>query len=136
MANLTGGRPDAHMPDGREGFAAIDALMALAILAITIALGVGGVSVARRTAQVAAETRAARVQLVALLNGPLRQPGRYSGRSRDFDWIVQVTMAPGATTQRLCRSTAEVRGRTSRRRFDLTIDEICPPVPIEETTPS
>lgn len=113
---------------GEAGFAALDALTALAILATTIALSMSALSVARRASLAASESNAARTMLLLLVNEPLKPPGTYSGVVGRFDWTLRVTdeSAP-ASPVHLCRQAASVTGRTSDRRYDLERHRPCPP---------
>lgn len=119
-----------------SGFAAVDALVALVILATTITLAIGAVTTGRRASSLAGETRAADGLMTALLNDAVRQPGSYRGQTRRFDWRLRVAVLPAEPPLRLCRSTVEVRGRTTRRRFVLAGDDFCPPPPKVEAPAS
>ncbi|MDO8297668.1 MAG: hypothetical protein Q7T19_14655 [Caulobacter sp.] len=116
---------------GREnsaGFAAVDALTALAILATTIALSIVALSVARRAAAAAAEATTARTTLLMILNDPPRPAGIYAGASSAFDWMLQVRAeSPPSAPVRICTEHASLRARTSGRRYDLETGRPCAP---------
>lgn len=116
---------------GREssaGFAAVDALTALAILATTIALSIVALSVARRAAAAAAESGAARAVLLMILNEPPRPAGEYTGVSGAFDWALQVRVeSPPSAPMRICAERASARLRSGGRRYDLETRRPCAP---------
>lgn len=118
-----------HEQADAAGFAAVDALMALTILAITIAFAINAVGVGQRAARTASETRNAQALMSALLNAPIRQPGVHRGASSGFDWTVTVTPRSGHMSPILCDTKVEVAGRTSRRTYQLSTAEICPRPP-------
>lgn len=118
-----------HEQADAAGFAAVDALMALTILAITIAFAINAVSVGQRAARAASETRKAEVLMVALLDAPTRQPGVYRGTGSDMAWTVTVTPRLGQMSPMLCDTKVEVAGRTSRRTYQLATAETCPKPP-------
>ena len=115
--------------DASAGFAAVDALVALTILAVTISLVLGAVSIARRAAQMALETRQAdQILQSALLVAP-PTPGSASGRSADFTWRVVTEAEAGEVrwpNRQLCRRTANLQAVASGRRYALATAEICP----------
>lgn len=115
-----------------DGFAATDALVALAILAMTIAMSLSAVTAGRRAVTAAADTRAADTLMRALLDDAPRRPGLYRGQTPRFDWKLRVAILPSEAALRMCRSSAEVQAKRSRRRFALTSDAVCPPPPVQE----
>lgn len=115
--------------DGGAGFAAVDALTALAILATTIALSIGALSVAKRAAAAAQEATLARATLLMVLSDPSRPVGVYSGASGAFDWTLEVRAeSPPSTPIQVCAEQAIVRARKDGRRYDLETRRPCAPV--------
>lgn len=116
----------AHADDG---FAAVDALVALTIFATTIALVLQGAHTARRLADVAAEMRQATVLGQYLLETAPKTPGVSSGRSDGFVWKADVAAspAPGLAQVELCRRSVELTGAASGRRYAFSTADICPP---------
>lgn len=111
------------------GFAAVDALMALTILAITIAFAMNAVSVGQRAARAASEARKAQALMAALLDGPSRQPGIYRGKNSGMGWTVTVAPRLADTAPHLCDARVEVAGRVAQRTYRLSTTEICPEPP-------
>lgn len=111
---------------GSDGFAAVDALVALTILAATIALSLEAATNAAHAAAAADEVRRADTLLQYLLQS--RQTGE-AGHSDRFTWSVDVTplAAPQAGhALELCRHAAEAREPRSGRRYTLATLAICP----------
>ena len=114
-------------PAGHEaGFAAIDALVGLMILAITLVLSFNALTVARDLAASAAEARRAGSLLSFLMESAPGVPGAAAGRAEAFDWRVE-TAPSGATVgaATLCRRTAQVTARASRRAYSMSALALC-----------
>lgn len=124
-------RSDDEQADS-AGFAAIDALMALTILATTIAFAINAVSVGQRAARAASETRQAQALMEALLDAPIRQPGTYHGKSSGLAWTVNVTPRLPNTSPLLCDTKVEVAGRRAQQTYQLATAETCPKLPEAE----
>jgi hypothetical protein len=114
-----------------DGYAAVDAMVALVILAMTITFALGAAQTARRAAVAADETRRA-TQLLRYLEeeAPLTLATQ-SGRANGFAWHVQTHSAAdaGVPGVLLCDRLAELVSNTSHRRFHLEGAAICPPPP-------
>jgi hypothetical protein len=122
-------RRNSSQRNSEQGFAAIDALVALIILASTLILSLGAIHTARIGAANAAEMRRADNALQGLLRTTPLAIGEVSGRTADFDWWVST--APSALdvhwpTARICIRAASVRALASGRRYALTTAQICP----------
>ena len=114
---------------GKAGFAAVDALVALAIFATTIALVLRCVDTARHIALAAAETRRANVLGQYLLESSPKAAGSWAGRSDGFVWRINVTNSTvdNQPQIRLCRQSVGLRAAGSGRRYGLATTQICPP---------
>lgn len=117
------------MPSARHsspGYAAIDALAALAILATTISLSITGLATARRMADTALEATRARTTVTSLLNQQAMPPGLYSGRTAQFDWTLAIEEESAPTANaRLCRKQAALTGLKSGRRYTVETHDFC-----------
>jgi hypothetical protein len=113
-------------PAASEGYAAVDALVALTILAATVVFSLAALHSGRRVADSALEARAATELLRQLLDQPPFS-GQKSGQDRLFTWQV-ITQPPvlavGAAA--LCRRDAKVAARRTSRRYALSSASICP----------
>jgi hypothetical protein len=103
----------------REGFAAIDAITALAILSITIALCIQAGSTSLKAVRAAREIRRAEALGRFVLALPVRGPR--AGETPQFTWRVEVARdmtAPAAQAGLiLCRRTVSAVARQGGRRF-------------------
>ena len=105
-----------------DGFAVIDALMALMILSITISLTLAAGITSRRVAAAAEEAREAETALAMLLAGSQGRGaiGVSSGQLGRFDWRreVAVSTLPDANAEtRLCRISVSLRASGQRRIY-------------------
>ena len=125
---LNGTQPVAAMRGASAGFAAVDALVALTIFAVTIALVLQGAGTARRLAVAASETREAAVLGQYLLETSPRKPGQSGGRANGFLWKVNVAASPaaGLSQVELCKRSVDLTGAESGRRYSLSTAEACP----------
>jgi hypothetical protein len=114
-----------------EGVAAIDALVALAILSATIIMSLKSVETARQAAALAVETRQADLELRRMLDQPIMSVGMSSGRTALFDWRSAAipTEASSNPAVRTCRRKIELVDRTDGRRFRAASLSLCPVIP-------
>ena len=129
MAGLVRKQPAGE--GSSDGYAAVDAMVALVILAMTITLALGAAQTARRASVAAEEARRATLMLRYLVDSAPPTIGVQSGTTNGFTWRVQVrptsaTSVPGIL---LCDRLAELVSQSSRRRFQLQTAAICPPPP-------
>ncbi len=120
------------------GFAAVDALVALTILATTIALALQAADSARKVAAAALQTRRAETLLQALALTDPGQVGEWNGRAQGFDWRVTVAEAPvdpGAPGLRTCTRSADLKETGGRRRFRIDGLIYCRPFSPPGATP-
>ncbi len=111
-----------------DGFAAVDALVALTILASAISLTIEAVGSARRAAQAALETERAKGLLEQLLESGQGGAGVRTGRSDGFDWRLEVAFAPAdprAPALVMCTRKARLTGVRSRRGYALSALDFC-----------
>ncbi len=113
-----------------HGFAAVDALVALTVLATTLALALQAEAVARRLAGSALRSEQAGVLLQYLIETGARTPGKWTGRSGGLDWRFDVALQPAdprAGALRTCRRTATASEAGGRRTVSLTVLAFCRP---------
>jgi len=117
---------------GDEGFAAIDAMVALVILSTTIILSLGAVETARRASVAAAEIRHATGLMQGLLETAPRQVGVVDGQADGFAYRVATAVSktnPASQWVQLCDRTVSVRNVRTGRNYILADAEVCPPEP-------
>jgi hypothetical protein len=108
----------------------VDALVALAILATTIALGMEALIAARRVALATDETQRAGVLLEYLLARETRLDSSETGSLSGFNWRTRRTYLPadpGAPGLTLCRGWAGATATRSGRRYILATLSFCIP---------
>jgi hypothetical protein len=110
-----------------EGFAAVDALVALTLIATTLALAIVATQTAQRTSLKALELRRADTLLKYLLLARPHALGVQQGNTDGFVWTV--TTAPShiaASNPAICTRTASTRAVTSGRAYRMATSESCP----------
>jgi hypothetical protein len=114
-----------------DGYAAVDTMVALAILAMTITFALVAAQTARRATVVAEETRRADQLLRYLIDEAPLTLSTQSGTANGFSWRMQTYFTSDASIPGLllCDRLAELVSNTSRRRFHLEGAAICPPPP-------
>lgn len=120
--------PHRAAPDHRAGYAVIDAVVGLSILAATLILAFGAVGTAGRLAAAAAEARHANVLLRFLIDSSTGTIGVVTGRDEMFDWKVENRPAANPATGRglsLCARQGELVSRRSGRRYALATQASC-----------
>jgi Tfp pilus assembly protein PilV len=112
-----------------DGFAAVDAMVALLILSVTIVFSLEAVQTAKRAATAAEETRRATALLRYLVDSAPDAVSQQSGRANGFGWRVDVRAgAPsGVPMAVVCEQTADLVSEKTGRRFRLATAVICPP---------
>jgi hypothetical protein len=112
-----------------EGFAAVDALVALTLIAMTLALTIVAAQGAQRNSLRALELRRADTLLKYLLLAKPHALGVQAGDTDRFAWTV--TTAPSQidaepSNLAICTRTASVRAAASGRAYRMTTSESCP----------
>lgn len=111
----------------QDGYAAVDALVALMILASTIVFALAAVHVGRQAADAALEARQSTQLLEEVLESAPGAPGESSARDRRFAWRLTVeepVLVAGPAA--LCRHDATVTALATGRRYRLATARICP----------
>lgn len=109
------------------GFAAVDALVALSIIAVAMVLSFEALTQASRAASAALEVRRAETLLRNVLEAAPRTYDTSGGASGGFTWRVD-TQATGAERPiAICRRAAALRHVASGRGYEASTLETCPP---------
>lgn len=118
-------------PDGGKGdagYAAVDALVALTILATTISFSLVALHVAARSAAAAVEVQQARAELAGLLERAATKSGLNRDASAHFTWTLDVRgPAAPAGGVALCEQEARVRANASGRLYRMSSAALCIP---------
>lgn len=112
----------------KQGFALVDALTALVMLATVIALALSVVGTSRRLAAAASETHQAVTALNYLLVLPLQSQIARSGESSAFTWRVALASAsaPAHLGVPMCQRSVVLQSRKSQRGYQAESLEPCP----------
>jgi hypothetical protein len=118
-------RPEEERAEA--GYAAVDALVALTILSMTLILAINAGAVAKRAAIAADETRRAAGLLKYLVETSPAAPGAIQGVTGSFSWAVTVRRvnSPPVGNVGACRREAAVKSLVSGRTFNLATTELC-----------
>jgi hypothetical protein len=115
--------------DPESGFAAVDALVALTILATTLALGIAAVSAADRDARGADALQRASALERSLIDDPEITEST-NGREGDFDWRIDIDGPPAVTSAGglgLCQRHVDLKSHNSGRHYALASASLCAP---------
>ena len=114
---------------GRGGYAAVDALVALTILTLTLVMALAAGAHAREAAILADETHKARDLMQFLLaSTPSSSGGESSGLSGDFAWATtegRISNAAASATIQVCQRAVELKSRATGRRYGLMAASLC-----------
>jgi hypothetical protein len=120
--------PSLEMIDGAEdGYAAIDALVALMILASTLVCSVSATHGSRTIADAALELRKANELTGYLLETSPTAPGQTDGEADGFKWtrtIGEPVDTFGASA--ICERRVVLTGVRDARRFETRTNAVCP----------
>jgi hypothetical protein len=112
----------------RRGFAVVDSVIALLVMASSLALTITASQVARKAALAADEMRRADRVLNYLVERAAGFSGRRSGQMSGLLWQVDVSSDSVILAQsetRLCRLTFRVQSQASGRVFTASTERFC-----------
>lgn len=113
---------------GQDGFAAVDALVAVTILSSSLALSLMAAQIGGRASRSAAETRDAEMLLRDRLESTAGRSGVWTGRDRGLDWRIEA-QASGANPARQaapCVRAASAKAANGRTYRIVTVDTCLP----------
>ena len=110
-----------------EGFASIDALVALTLLALTLSLSLAAVATARNGADRAAERQRAIGLMKAVAETAQAEAGARQGQAGDLAWSLKIeAMAPPEHVRlNLCRISVQAASLRGGRRYQLSTIRPC-----------
>jgi len=112
---------------GENGYASIDALVALMILSLAVILSMTALQQARQAANAALEVREAGILLSRLLESGPRSMEPASGQAQGFAWALNTTPTGSERPIEVCRRQALVTSAASGRSYAAATQETCPP---------
>jgi hypothetical protein len=117
--------------DARDGgYAAVDAMVALLIIALTIVLSLQAVLQARRSAAMADEIRGAQVLMARLLDSGPRSFSPAAGTTNGFSWRLETAPTGLDRPIALCHRGVTLNSAATGRTFKAGTLETCPDEPI------
>lgn len=122
-----GGASDA-VADPTAGYAAIDALVALMVISITLILSIAAAATARSAATAAAVERAAGQRLRAVMAAAPRRLAAAEGVQGGYSWRVETLpegAGAGGASFQPCRRRAQLKDLRSGRVWRLETTEFC-----------
>lgn len=110
-----------------EGYAAIDAIVALMIISFTIIAGLAAMDQAGRASKTAVEVQDARMLLGRLADSEPKVLAGTGGQTAAFAWTVQTAPTGDTALIDVCLRTVKLLARASGRAYGLTTLVTCPP---------
>lgn len=110
---------------GQDGFAAVDALVAVTILSSSLALSLMAAQVGTRASRAAGQTRDAEILLRERLEGTAGQTGVWSGRERGLDWRVEAHVSGAAPARLAAPCTRIASAKAGGRTYRIATADIC-----------
>jgi hypothetical protein len=120
-------RADRLAATTSPGYAAVDAMVALIILSLTVILSLGAFQAASRATRRAVEIETARVLLGRVIESEPKDFAGSSGTAPGFAWTLQTQPTASNALIDVCRRAAEVVATSSGRRYGAVTLVACPP---------
>lgn len=113
---------------GQDGFAAVDALVAVTILSSSLALSLMAAQVGTRASRSAGETRDAELLLRERLESTAGRAGVWSGRDQSLDWRVEAHISDAGPARQAapCVRVASAKAVSGRTYRLATVDTCLP----------
>jgi len=120
-------RRDPGPQEGQDGFAAVDALVAVTILSLSLALSLTAAQAGVRASRAAGETRDAELILRDRLEQTAGQAGVWTGRDEDLAWRVEAHAADTTPAGQAgpCLRVASAKALRTGRQYRLATADAC-----------
>lgn len=120
---------DRGPAEGQAGFAAVDALVAITILSLSLALSLTAAQVGARASRTAGETRDAELILRDRLERTAGQAGVWTGQDQGLAWRVEAHVADIIPLGRAgpCPRVASAKGLRTGRLYRVATADVCSP---------
>ncbi len=131
-------RRDPGPEAGQDGFAAIDALVAVTILSLSLALSLTAAQAGVRASRAAGETRDAELILRDRLEQTAGRAGVWMGQDQGLTWRVEALAADTAPASRAgpCVRVASAKARLTGRVYRIATADVCLPATNSAETPA
>ncbi|WP_340643888.1 hypothetical protein [Phenylobacterium sp.] len=120
------GAKPAPTGDAASGYAAVDALVALMIISMTLIMSFKAMAQAGQTTAAATEVRRAEALLSYLLESTPRGYEVAAGRTDGFAWRVELDATGAERPVEVCRRAASLTSVDSGRTYKAATLETCP----------
>lgn len=114
--------------DSKAGFAAVDALVAVTVLASSLSLSLVAAEVSARASRAASETRAAEGLLCGRLHQFDGSAGSSSGTELALTWRMDAVPTAHSERPAPCILTTTAEGKKSSRKYQLQTLALCHPI--------
>lgn len=108
------------------GYAAVDALVALMIISVTLIMSFQALQQADRTAKAALEARRAQTLLAYLLETTPRAFAEREGEGEGFTWRVETDATGAERPIEVCHLRAVLHSQASGRTYAAATLQTCP----------
>lgn len=115
--------------DAERGYAVVDAMVGLMIIATVLIEGLGAARNAGQASEMALDLRRAHQLMVHLMETAPDQLGDQSGMSEGFAWRVQTAITGGERPIEICRRSVELRREKTSRHYQMASLQSCPATP-------
>ena len=120
------GAKPARTGEAADGYAAVDALVALMIITMTLIMSFKAMAQAGQTTAAASEVRRAEALLSYLLETTPRSYEVATGRTDGFSWRVELDATGAERPVEVCRRAASLTAIASGRSYKAATLETCP----------
>jgi len=112
--------------EDQDGFAAVDALVAVTILSTSLAMALVAAGIGARASHMAGEVRAAEMTLRDHLEKTAGRAGAWTGQGRQGDWRVEARLVEAGPALRAAPCVREASFRAaSDRTYRIATVDIC-----------
>jgi hypothetical protein len=113
-----------------EGYIAVDAMVALLIIALATVLSLQAVERAHSAATAADEYKTAQIVITDIMEGGPRSFTVATGNARGFSWRLVTEVTGSQHPIAICRRALTLQASRSGRTFQASTNETCPVEPI------
>jgi hypothetical protein len=112
--------------DGREGYAVVDALVALMIISLAAVLSFRALDQADRSAKSGQEVRRAQVLASRLMDAMPRTYKAATGETDGFTWRLETNPTGADRPIEVCHRWVKLTNVSTRRTYEIATLETCP----------
>lgn len=129
LQDASRGRPRPLAASGDDGYAVIDALVALMILSVTVVLGLVALQQTVGVSEAAWEARQAHTLIRHVMNTGPRDLGGAAGEAQGFSWRLETQLTGADRPIPICRRAVSLVAADSGRGYKAATLTPCPEDP-------